>query len=71
MIAALHGLRLAFTAILLVGVYNGSRLALVLVLGLLILGNELTASYARRVARGLDATIIRGIARAHAPREGD
>jgi hypothetical protein len=66
MIAMSHAARLLLTAALLVAVYRGSRAALVAVLILFALGDEITWAYLRKERRDAlpNATILRRMARA-------
>jgi hypothetical protein len=65
----LYGARMTMTLLLLIAVYQGSRIALVVLLALIVLSQEITASYARRVASALDATMLRRAAYEHGDRD--
>ena len=64
MIAFLHGFRLACLAALLIGIYEGSRLALVIMFVVMIVAQELTAALVRRVSQASRDTYFGAIARA-------
>jgi hypothetical protein len=69
MAAFLYGARMTITLLLLIAVYQGSRVALVVVLALVVVSHEITAAYARRVADAMDATMLRRAAYEHGDRD--
>jgi len=64
MIAILYGVRLVVIVVLLGAVYTGSRVALVVVLALIVVAQEVTSATARQIAASLDAIVLRAVARA-------